>query len=577
MRNRILSGVVFFALAASTMAAELQPLFTEAKTGDLLTWTIANAPADWLKMDVGETPKLIITGPDAMAWRRPAYIYQDAIKNPNHDALNAYQVDGERQLRVRHSSRFAGVHRWRLIDPAGAESAKGEFTVGASGRPLGPLRISEDNARMLAFADGSIFIPIGANIAWANGPDKLEQFERFFAALHASGGNHARVWCSSWCGQIEGDELDHYRLDHAWLLDKILALARKNDLRLTVVLDNHHDFTEGICNPYGKNKSERIDNFMTSPPHPAYVRRLKYLLARFGADDSILAWELFNEVDLACEDRDTVLSWVRAAASLLGEIDQDRRLRTVSWSKGDWTKLGGIDDLDLLQIHSYVVEWDDVGDDKKAATRDGIDMLVNAAEKSYPFNKPFFFGEGGYKEDKNHDTPGNELDLDGLLLRQQAWAGFMLGGCASSMAWWWDSYIHPYGLWQQYFGMSEIVKRVNWRDAGMAPLTPNKGSVMCVLGWQSSKEALIWAHLRQDTWHSFLIERKSRPRLLEPIPVTFSGFRRDTAFTVRGYDMISAQEVSQLHMQSNGEGELEIPIPVDCNDLVLHVRLKESK
>lgn len=570
------AALALMLLATQAAAVELVPLFTEAHAGDLLAWRLDQAPAEWLTLDVDKTPRLIVSGPDNKTWQRPAFVYQEAVKNPNHEAMKTYQVDGPQSLQVRHTPRSAGVHHWQLVDPAGKELAKGDLTVAGSARPVGPLRISADNARLLAFADGAIFIPIGPNLAWANGPDKLEQFERWFAALHGSRGNHARIWCSSWCGQIEGDKPDQYRLDHAWLLDRILALARKFDVKLTVVFDNHHDFLEGKAFPYGNSNAERIEHFLSANLDPAYVRRLKYFLARYGADDTVLAWELFNELDLACTDGDTCVGWMSAAGSLLGKLDQDHRLRTCSWSAADWNIAGKVPEMDLIQIHAYILEWADVGDEMKKASRDGIGILASAAERAYPIGRPFCFSEVGY-QGAGSANPGNDLDVDGLLTRQQAWAGFMLGGYGSGMSWWWDSYIHPLNLWQQYYGLATVLQRMNWHDAQMAPILPNKGSVLRVLGWQSPTQALIWPHVRKDTWYSLYVDRKSRPQLRAPIPVTFNGFKRNAFFTIRSLNMISAQEVRVEHAQADNDGALVLNVPEDCVDLVMQVELTERK
>jgi hypothetical protein len=595
-------------LAARLAGVELKPLFTEAYADDLLTFEITDAPAEWMSLDTQHTPTLVFTSPNKISWSRSAYLDQPyspatgaaatatsptAAKpepapgagpaaDPNDRLTQAAQATGgegllkpvgKRRLCVRHTARAEGTHHWVLKSPDGATVAQGDLAVkGPRGHvPVGPLGIDNENPRLLCFRDGTVFIPIGANIAWATGPDRLGDFSRYFSALHANGGNHARLWMASWCGGIEGEKKDDYRLDQAWLLDGVLSLARANQLRLTVVLDNHHDIKFGKFFPYGADYDARLKNFMASDPPAQYQRRLRYVLARWGADDCVAAWELCNEVEQAEPVREHALPWVKGAAALLAKLDIDRRLHTVSWSGDDWDLVANLPNIDLAQIHSYVLEWNDPVGLLRRGTRDGVGMLVNNAMRANAMGKPFCFTELGY-QGSNDKNAGNDIDGDGLLLRQQLWAGFMLGGCGTGMGWWWDVYIDRKQLWPAFRGFAAVIQHVDWRDRELAPLTPNQESSLRVIGWQSPHQALLWPQLRLDTWYGHLMDEKPRPQLRLATPITLRGMLPGQAYGVHEFDMVSGAERASRSVAANAQGQLDvIATPPDIDTVLLVV------
>lgn len=554
---------------APSEAVEVVQLTSQPAADDLVSWEVRGAPAEWLVTDVEHTPVMTITSPTGKQWQRRAFLYRPC-QPPQGDA--APQPSGEAVLHVRHTARVPGNHTWSLRAPDGQELGSGTLAVGpARGRrPVGMLQVSPDNPRLLAFRDGSIFIPIGPNVCWSVAPDQLDKFAHCFANLAKAGGNHVRLWCASWCGQIEGDAPDQYRLEQAWLLDHILELARQQGLMATVVFDNHHDMGLGKFFPYGATYQERAARFLGATPADQYRRRLRYLLARYGADDTIAMWELFNEVDLAQPMREPALRWAGAAAALMDQLDVDNRLVTVSWAGDDWDTLARLPGIDVGQVHSYVVEWTDKLGIRKNATRDGIGMLLSAAERGNAVGKPFAFSELGY-QGTNEDNQGNALDTQGFLLRQQAWAGLLLGGYGSGMNWWWDVYLEPRGLWPVYRGLAQVVAKVAWRDRDLVPITPNRDSPLRIIGWQSSTQALLWPQVRSDTWHAHLVEGKGRPQLTREVQLKLPGMKAGATYRLHWLDMLSGDERSHREVKAGADGTLEVAVAPPNLDVVVWV------
>lgn len=567
---RVFAALLLSAICASE-AVELIPRFAdEPAAGDVLEWELGDLPETWLITDVERTPTLTFTAPDGSTLTRSAFLYQRGALNQNPNIAGEYVAVGEPGLRIRHTARMPGTHAWHLRDPAGETLAKGNFTVGDHRGPPGPIGIHPHNPRLLAFADGTPWIAIGPNIAWAL-PDRLANMERYFAHLAEQGGTHARVWLASWCGQFEGSEPDAYDLPSAWVVDEILASARRHGLRLTIVIDNHHDLVHGKRFPYGSDYVARARTFLAAKPGEQYQRKLRYLLARWGADDTVAVWELFNEVDMACIVREIAIPWITGASELFHQLDQDHRLTSVSWAGPDWDRAFAATAVDLVQLRAYVHEWLDIDEELRARDRDGVGMMLADAARANRGTRPFFFGESGY-QGLEQNNPGNELDRQGLLLRQQAWAGFLLGGCGSGMNWWWDVYIDANGLWGIYGGLARAIEAIDWRDPDLLPLTPNEDGHLRVIGWRSPRQALLWPQIRIDTWFEHLVEERERPVFPHDAALPLPGFIAGATYSIRWQHQVTAQVTIETTATATAEGRLDLTMPAAGHDLVVIIR-----
>lgn len=546
-------------------AVELRLLTPDPAADDLVTWEVAGAEAAWLVEDTTRTPLLEITGADGREWKRPAFLHRDHVFRDG-----AYQPVGPGVLRLRHTPRAAGALRWRLLAPdGGAELARGELAVVPARGATGPIHVGTDNPRLLAFADGTPFIPIGANICWSNTAERMEGFRTFITALATAGGNHCRVWLASWCGQIVGDRPGEWRLDQAWLIDQVLTEARRAGVRVTLVFDNHTDFVQGHGVPYGPERVDRLMAFANRRVPESYLQKLRYLLARWGADDTVMAWELFNELDLAVADAPFAAYWGGLMTRQLADLDQDHRLRTVSWAGPAWRPTMALAAVDMAQVHLYVDGTMDRAAIGPPSSWDMVKRMTAEATLLNGLGKPWLVGESGF-QGENHDNPGNERDDGGFLLFQQAWAGFMLGGCGSSMNWWWDVYLQPKGLWRHYTGLARTVARLDWRDAELRPMMPIDGDLR-VIGWQGPKQALIWPMAASDTWYRLLVQNRARPVQLTDVILRLYGFRPRTRYAIHHLDMHSGDEHEKREAMTDLSGCLPITIPRGFRDRVLWV------
>ena len=135
------------------------------------------------------------------------------------------------------------------------QSASITFEVTPSGTP-GFVRVHPENPRYLAFDDGTLFTPIGSNIAWWNS-DPLTDYVRWLDHFTANGGNTIRVWMASWAFGIEWSDtpLGDYanRQYKAWLLDQLFQMAADRGIYIILALNNHGQFSTTVNPEWARN------------------------------------------------------------------------------------------------------------------------------------------------------------------------------------------------------------------------------------------------------------------------------------------------------------------------------------
>lgn len=473
-------------------------------------------------------------------WRLPgvteASLWSDGVRR------DSVPVPGGSE--IRHAPRHAGTLTWRITTGT-KELAAGTWTVAPAATPGGPVRLVGNR---LQFPDGRPFLPLGPNLGWMGGDDPLPGFRRAFSRLAKAGGTHARVWLCSW-SLGPGDDLDPQRLAQ---VDGVLAEARAQGLRLTLVLTNHTDLL-------------RRPGWSAVPLVPGLARQIRDAVRRWGADDTVLAWELGNELDLAEGNPQTLDRWLSAAADLVRAEDPDRRPVIASWSGDGWMHSRA--PVDWFGVHPYVHEFTEAGEAFRARDRDALRAFEDAARHG----RPWWPMEGGYQGSEEHN-PGNDLDHEGLLLRQHLWAGFCLG-LAPAMNWWWDTHVDARNLWPLYGALGRVAARLDLADPDLQVIPPNRAGTLRVLGRSSPTQALVWPQVRADTWYAALVQGQPRTGLSLAQTVVLGGFRPRAGFTWERWDPVAGTCRVTAPVTSDDRGRLRLVLPAATVDEVWVLRL----
>ena len=338
----------------------------------------------------------------------------------------------------------------------------GEFTA-TEGASRGFVRVEPVRRRYFEFDDRTPLFLLGECCCWG-GPLGTFSYDEWFEMHRSAGMNFARIWMSPWAFGIEAEPgtLRNYRMDQAWALDYVVELAERTGTYLMICFD-YHGMLQSRKDQWGKNDRWRKHPYHTAHAgpcrvpgdfftHPAateiYKNRLRYIISRWAYSTHILAWELWNEVDLCFREEgvseEAVTRWHEDMGAYVKRIDPNRHLLTTSFCSGEAGEgVWRLPQFDFTQSHCY-----NQPDPPRAVTRAAQDMYAR-------FSKPTFVGEYGVASAGS--KPTIKKDPLGQALHQALWSSTFSGSAAAAMPWWWDNYIHPEGLYVVWRTLSEFL------------------------------------------------------------------------------------------------------------------------
>jgi len=162
---------------------------------------------------------------------------------------------------------------------------------------------------------------------------------------------------------------------------------------------------------------------------------LRYIVSRWGASASVMAWELFNEVQYVDraqtpEGWKIVGQWHDEMADYLRSIDPDRHLITTSSEvdKPIWSK------TDYFQTHGYPPNVSA--------------MILGTAPLA---TKPLFYGEFGTANAQDTGAGERKAIRDGI------WSAFFAGHAGAAQYWSWDRMDRP-GMYEEFKQATTVLK-----------------------------------------------------------------------------------------------------------------------
>ncbi|RIL03072.1 MAG: hypothetical protein DCC71_15575 [Proteobacteria bacterium] len=474
--------------------------------------------------------------------------------------------------RVRMTPTQPGTWEWRWVVTTPAGTATTEWTA-FEVEPAAPdrhgfLRRSPRDGRYLAWDDGTPYVAIGENLAWYDGRGTYA-YDDWIPKLAAQGVNYVRLWMPSWAFGIEQDALGDYtnRLDRAWQLDHVLALAERHGIAVMLCIQNHGPFSleansEWESNPYNAANGGPLAapaDFFTDPAARAlFERRLRYLVARWGYATHLLAWELWNEVDLVATGP-AVEAWHADMARLLRVLDPYDHLVTTSLARGNASPLWSLPELDLVQIHHYAFP---LAYDIPSTIAQRLRLQRNA----HP-GKPQLLGEHG----ADYRGPAETLALDpeSIGFHHGNWIGLVGGGFGAGMTWWWDDLIDPEDLYFRFAPLARFVAGVAF-DAqdftAIRPAVAADGRNLAAYALRGESVVLAWV---QNADHQWSLDPLPGPDPEEVLgaALTLTGLA-DGAWTARWIDTRTGADVAVEPVAFSG-GTVVLAVPIFREDIAL--------
>ncbi len=478
-------------------------------------------------------------------YMRPAFFYQGFVDTDGAPGAS----DGPPEWRARFQPAMPGIWNIRVfVKTADGRVSSNPMAIEIGSRPpespwhtwVQPLA---GDTRYLSFQDGTPYFPIGENMCWWDNDvtDYTGKGEKpgWMNRLADNGGNFIRLWMATWgfspeWTYPEGSTLGDYgaRQDRAWALDRVFEKAGELGLMVELCMFSHGQFSttansEWASNPYNVINGGFLDDprdFFTDPGAIRLTRnRLRYIVARWGAEPALLAWELFNEVDLTDVPGDgsqfAVIQhdWHESMAGLLKDIDPYGHMVTSSissfgtfWGLDD--AIFGLDDIDIAQVHNY---GNEIGKFDIVAEVPGL------AESYARFGKPVFFAELGV----HSAGPNESLEVDPSFigLHDLIWAPVFSPSAGSGMTWWWDNLIDPKDQYFQFKALADFVAGIDWAGQNFEATRANTSDAANLIAFAmfGKTTGLVWVkNTAEKYWE---LTEAADPAFIEGATIDLSG------------------------------------------------------
>ena len=390
----------------------------------------------------------------------PGFYYQDFVRSQSGPEEVLTPV-GKSCWKVRFTPTEAGTYSYYIQVVMGEDkiaTSRRSFRAVPSKR-RGFVRVAKDK-RYFEFDNGEFFYVIGHNVRSPAGsqreakiinidvpPDRgTYAYDDFFRKMSENGENLAEVWMCSWWLGVEWVNdwksyhgLGKYNLHNAWKLDYVLDLARKRDLYVHLVIDNHGKAST-FCDPEWEDSPYNLANggFLESPEEmfsdrvakALHRKKLRYIAARWAHCPRIMGFELWSELDLVGDSFNGFYrnaskhEWHKEMTEYLKKTDPWKHLVTTHYST-DWNRIDPM--MARLQHIDYVV----------VDAYRGKGSIVPLIKTTYsygfrPYNKPGFVTEYGGSP-FGTTVPGLIADLHAGI-----WSTFMTPAAGTPLLWWFD-------------------------------------------------------------------------------------------------------------------------------------------
>ena len=539
-----------------------------------------------------------LIGPDGRRQTVPAFLYEGFTRSQSSSGSEVLAADGSREWRFRFTPTRPGVWRWRWlrVTAGGEEAGEWEcFRVLANldSERHGFLRIP-DGAKHLEFEDGTPFFAVGENLSWADSRG-TGAYEDWIAKLDASGANYIRLWMPEWdMGLLyEPATIEDWsaRMDRAWRLDRVMELAEQHDMRVMLSLQSHFPFElDSIFGSgWGTTPFNAANGGPLATPDEVYTdpfareifrRYLRYVVARWGYSPNLLAWELWNESDLAEQPStiDAVVDWHREMARLLHQLDPNDHLVTTSTTDEAMTiavSLGNVPiqeyplryepvwqlpEIDFVQLHSYQLH-------SLGMVLPVADTIFELVDRMARYGKPVLLAEAGV--DVQGLEENREGDPEGEGFHDLLWAGAFSGAFGSGMCWWWDLVVDPEDWYFHFTPLARLTEGVPFarepfeRHRGLPVDPPDHEVVAHVL----SGPATLLAWVRNAAHEYFTPDRSLVEGAVFAPPLAVDG-----RWVGEWVDPWSGAILGVVDVQAGGpDGTPELAVPSFSRDVALRL------
>ncbi len=436
---------------------------------------------------------------NALSVTIPAFYRQDFYVVTNAYADERIAV-GRPGWAVRYAPLAPGRHSCRIVarDAVGVSTSAPVFFDATPAAGPAFVRVSTNDWRRFESGGKELHL-IGHNVRspfdtrmddqfpWVlRHPESFLAYRRYFRDMAAAGENFAEVWMCQWSLGLEWTTnspgyhgLGDYHLGNAWELDQVLRLARENGIRVNLVLNNHGRAGLGFDaewkdSPYNVRNGGFLPAddpmlFFTDPRARDYQKRIcRYIVARWGWDATVFAWELWSELDLCGtwgrkpepQNDPGVIDWHRQIGDYLHATDPNDHLVSTHIS-ADYRVIGkelsAIPQIDHCCVDAYHFS---------ANPLHIVDLVRETAAALGAYRKPALITEfGGSSMGAGHSHLACELHA-------ALWASACSTLAATPLFWWWGL-VEEQNLYPEYTAIRAFTDPIPYADPALRPVRLN--------------------------------------------------------------------------------------------------------
>ena len=425
--------------------------------------------------------------PDGNNVAIPAFYYQAynvSGSNPEYYP----STSGDASWKVRFAPSKLGTYTFDITvkDFGGTAIVEdaGSFICQESGKK-GFIRVDPNNCIFMKYDNGDTRLNIGHHIGWCAG--EVYDWNNYITKMHAAGENWTRLWMSwyggdgsvilewrnGWYGYFQG--AGKLSMQTAQRLDRFVEIAEQNDIAMHLALQHHGQFSsyadaDWNDNPYNVAAGGFLNNpaqfFTDADAIRLSKNKYRYIVARWGYSTSILAWELWNEVqwtDGWSSNQASVVAWHDEISKYIRSIDPFRHPIITSSHSSGFENIWSLPDIDTVQMHYYGM--------------DTIKIIEQTALGLTNYNKPIMIEEIGapeplagvqYPEEDINSLPEPYKTQmhEALMLHNAIWSSFHLK--SSAHIWFWDYYIDPLNLYGEFTPLAIYAANENIADYNLS-------------------------------------------------------------------------------------------------------------
>ncbi len=411
-----------------------------------------------------------VTPPSGKTYTVPGFYYQPFTRDLDGKG-ETLKPAGQPTWQIRLALLEKGVNKVVITakDKTGTATTKEIDLTATDSKSHGFVLTSPRDFHYFEFTDGAPFFPIGATLQSHQG---LIDIETWLPALTASGGNAARLFLAPENSPfaLVTKASGAYKLDlaNAWRLDQALDLMDKDNIHPILCLDTFNELRDRDLdphwtkNPYNKDNGGPINTdkeFWTDPTiDRVYNAKLRYVVARYGAYENVVGWELWEDTDdIHSFDPDVLRDWIQRHGEILKSLDPYSHLVTTSFSRplGD-RAIDHLPEIDFTQTHIFNVP-------------DLVAELTLQLSKKSGYGKPHLITEVA----ADRQTDKSNLDKNGLQVHDPAWASVAFGASGVAMPWWWDASVFPKRTYNRFNAIAAFTKGIDWPGQHFRTATPS--------------------------------------------------------------------------------------------------------